>query len=363
MTDGYQVRVSHETEDPAWDGFLARAPGGHHVQTSLWAQMKSMLGWRAVRIVVTRRGEIVAGAQMLMRPVRLIGAVAYTVKGPLFTLDDPVLSRLVIHGLNRIAKANGVRYLAVQPSCNDEVLGRQLLDSGFRPSSVPEVTPAATVLIDLTADLADLLARMKSRRRYSLRVGQRKGVTFREGTERDLPIFYRLLVATGRRQRFTFYPESYYCQMWRVFAPHGYVKLFVAEYQGEAVSAQLAVTFGDTVFNKLSVWSGLHGDCRPNEVLHWRAIEWAKSQGYRYYDFEGIDPTAARAILQGENLPDSLHDSITAFKLSFGGQITLFPDVYDRVYNPVLRWAYTSGFPKIANSSLVKRAVNRIRTG
>ena len=56
---GYRVLVSDKAEDPAWDAFLAEVPGGHHVQTSLWAQAKAVLGWQTVRIVVTQVEKIV----------------------------------------------------------------------------------------------------------------------------------------------------------------------------------------------------------------------------------------------------------------------------------------------------------------
>ena len=79
----YQLRVAHETEDPAWDTFLAETPGGHHVQTSLWAQVRAAAGWRAVRVVARRGDGIVAGAQVLIRPLPLVGAIGYVPRGPL----------------------------------------------------------------------------------------------------------------------------------------------------------------------------------------------------------------------------------------------------------------------------------------
>lgn len=98
-------------------------------------------------------------------------------------------------------------------------------------------------------------------------------MTVREGTERDLGIYYRLVVATSQRQRFRPYSREYFLEMWRIFDPHGYIKLFVAEYEGEAVAAQLAIPFGDTMITKLPVWSGCHGKRQPNELLHWTAIQ------------------------------------------------------------------------------------------
>ncbi len=53
--------------------------------------------------------------------------------------------------------------------------------------------------------------------------------------------------------------------------------------------------------------------------MHWHAIKWAKDQGFRYYDFEGINPEAAKLTLEGKPLPDALRNSIHRFKIGFGG--------------------------------------------
>ena len=84
-----QVTVSDAVEAPAWDTFLAEVPGGHHVQTSLWAQVKAESGWRPVRVVATRGGTIVGGAQLLVRPLAFSRCVAYVAKGPVVFATEP----------------------------------------------------------------------------------------------------------------------------------------------------------------------------------------------------------------------------------------------------------------------------------
>lgn len=356
----YQIRVSHELEDPEWDAFLAKTPGGHHVQTSLWAQVKAPLGWRVARVIVTLEEQIVAGAQLLIRPLPLMGAIGYVPKGPLVTLDDPMLTKLVLDTLHQIARTHRLCYLAVQPPSNGEGLVQQLPHWRFRPSPL-EMLPSATVLVDLTKDLDELLGQMKAKTRYNLRLAQRKGITVREGTEHDQHTFYELLVATGQRQQFSSYSKEYFSELWRILRPHGYIKLFLAEYEGEAVSAVLLIPFGDTVIYKRGAWSGRHGNRHPNELIHWTAMMWAKAQGYRYYDFDGIDPKDVKLITDGKANSGSLTQTVTSFKLGFAPQVTFFPAIYDYVYNPFLRWAYTTVFPKIANWPMVEKVMNAMR--
>lgn len=362
MARGYWIRISNVSEDPAWDDFVAEAPDGHYVQTSLWAKAKALLNWRAVRIVVMREKHVVAGAQMLIRSFPLVGAVGYVPKGPLNTLnkDDFELTKHVIDQLHQVARKNGVRYLAVQPPNNGEALARQLPSWGFQPSS-RELTPTATILLDLSKDLNEILAQMRRKTRYNIRLGQRKGVVVREGTEDDLTTFYRLLSATGQRRQFSSPPEAYFSNMWRIFQPRGYIKMFLAEYDGEAVSTLLAISFGNTVTLWRGGWSGRHDSCRPNEVIHWAAISWAKAQGYRFCDFEGLDPEVAESVTLGETLPDSLRRTPSFFKLGFGGQVTHLPPPYDHIYNPFLRWSYASVLSKASGSVVITKVEDALR--
>ncbi len=360
VSASYRTHASTATDDPAWDAFLAATPGGDYLQTSLWAQVKAPFGWRAVRLVVTQDERIVAGAQLLIRPLPLVGAVGYAPRGPLIAVDDPELTRLVLDELHRVAKGHRVQYLMVQPPSNGITLAQQLPHWGFRPSPII-MAPIATIRFDLSLEPDDLLARMRKKTRQHIRNGLRAGVTVREGTETDLQTFYRLHVATSERQNFLPYPETYFSGMWRVLRPHGYVRVFLAEYQEEVVSALVVLVFRDTVYTLAIGWSGRHARAMPNEVLYWSAILWAKAQGYRYCDFTWIDPRIARAVLDGEVLPDCLRHTATFFKLGFGGQVTLFPGGYDYVYNPLLRSIYRVVGRLIYQLPVVRNVLNRLR--
>ena len=290
----YRVHVSQASDaaaDPEWDAFLAQTPGGHHAQTSLWAQLKATVGWQSVRIVITQSvqseydKQIVAGVQVLLRALPIAGTIGFVPKGPVFAGPDPALRQLLLTQLDELAKTYRMMQLILQPAREDETLETMIAQRGFRPSPL-EVFPTASVVIDLQQDLDVILASMKSETRYNIRRGQRKGMRVREGKQHDIPAFYRMFQATSQRQDFSVKSEAYYAEKHRLLSPHGYCKLFLAEYktevETEVVSAMLAIPFGDTVLFKRGGWSGRRGNLRPNEVMHWAAIQWAKAQGYRY---------------------------------------------------------------------------------
>jgi lipid II:glycine glycyltransferase (peptidoglycan interpeptide bridge formation enzyme) len=354
------MRVSEEAEDPGWDAFLASRLHGNHLQTSLWGQVKAPLGWGATRIVVTEDSEIVAGAQMLTKRLPVLGRIGYVPRGPVLSSGHPELARAVVGELHRVARSRRMLFLVAQPPGGNEAVAGALRESGFLPGRL-EVAPTATLLLDLAADLEDILARMKPDTRRVLRRFSEGRVQVRDGTEGELDTLHRFLEGSSRRQRFTPAPREYLRHMWRTLEPHGQVKLFVVHCEGEDVSAMLVIAFGDTVTLKRGGWSGRHGHCRPNEAMIWAVITWAKAQGYRYLDFDGIEVEAAGALLEGEALPESLKQTPTSFKLGFGGRPALFPRPHVFVYNPVLRWGYRTVVPGIENWSGLTKVVDAVR--
>ena len=351
--DGYRLHVSSATSDPGWDRFLSRAPGGHHLQSSLWGQVKSQLGWRVVRVTVTRDGGLLGGAQLLLRTAPALGAVGYVARGPVLASADPAARDAVLGALERVSRRNRVRFVVVQPPAAQHAIVRDLQRRGYREAGqLVEPHPRCTVVVDLSGDEDRLLAAMKSKTRYNIGLAGRRGVTVREAGPGDIAVFHRLLTLTGERQRFAVPPREYFGDLMRIMTPGGHARIFLAEVHGEPVSAVLMIAFGDTVSYKRGAWSGDHGHRHPNELLHWTAMRWAKRQGYRYYDFEGIDDAR----------PAGDTRSVSSFKLGFGGAVVQSPGPYELVTNRMLRRAYDGVVRPLLSSGLGRWAVDTIRT-
>lgn len=361
MTSEYCVKISNQLQAPEWDKFVLNAPGGHHVQTSLWAQLKASLGWSVTRVIVREGDQIVGGAQVLIHHLPIYGAVGYVTKGPILALShDKNLIELILDQLRLIRSAAHLQLLVIQPSTNGECFAERLTQIGFTPSSLA-LAPTATIVLDLMPELEQIAGNMKRQTRQNIRRSEREEISVRDGTRDDLATFYRLHVETSRRQQFDSYPEEYLARMWDLFEPRGFIRLLVAEYRKEAVSALLLVPFGETVIAKLLGWSGEHADRRPNDGLFWAAVRWSKANGYRRFDFEGIDRTTGEAVLSGTPLPESFLHSPDFFKLGFGGKVILQPKPYVRFSSALVKWAFNKAAPELEGHSLASRYVDRFR--
>jgi lipid II:glycine glycyltransferase (peptidoglycan interpeptide bridge formation enzyme) len=357
----YETLLSSATEDDAWDAFLGQTEGGDLLQSSGWSRLKQINGWQVRRLIVKKDNRIVAGAQILLRPLpAFLGSIGYVPRGPVLSADKPELARFVLTKMQEVARHQRLQLLFIQPPRPYKSLDALLQNGYFRPTRA-KIAPLSTLRVDLTADHDDILGQMRGGTRTNIRRSHRKGIVVREGTADDLEIFVKLHEASSERQGFSTASEEYFAHMWRVFAPTGRGALFISEYEGKAVSAFLVIGFGKIVWAKRFGWSGREGNRKPNEVLVWTAMQWAKSQGYHWFDQDGIKWEAAEALLNDQPLPESVKHSPSNFKLGFGGQPFLFPNACVYAYNPVLRYGYSSLFPKLARWSVTKKLINRMR--
>ncbi len=363
----YHVDISTEAENEAWDFFLETTPGGYFTQTSRWGQVKTFSNKRMARIIITNDGKIVAGAQLIIHTISRLVTMVYVEKGPVFALEDPDLFALAFDAIHQVACEQRARILLIQPHQSFPLIEQNLSYRNFQPSLINmrarfmNMAPIATVRIDLDGELDHIFSRMKKTTRTYIRRGTRRGLVGREGTEADLGSFYRLLVSTSQRQNYTFFSESYFFKLWRILAPKGYVKLFMLEFEGEPVSAQLVIPFNDLVVTKYKGWSGDHKHLGPNYVLDWTTIQWAHAHGYRYYDYEGIATSVAKTVHNNTFNPATIDHGPTKYKLGFGGQVVALPLAYHYVFNPILRWGYSTVFPIIKTSPVRRRFMDRIR--
>jgi peptidoglycan pentaglycine glycine transferase (the first glycine) len=350
-----QIRLSTDREpvdSKTWNSFVAASPTGHLLQSWQWGRLKAGFGWQAVRVGVEDRGRLVAGAQVLFRslpPSLPYLSIAYVPKGPILDFGNQEIFEALLSAIHRLARQKRAILLKIEPELpHSSVVVRQLQASGLRPSQ-QTIQPRSTIHIDLRADLDDILARMKSKTRYNVRLAGRKGVLVREGTADDLPIFYRLMELTGRRDGFAVHSREYYETAYRLFVPpgndrnSGLARLFLATYNDEVIAGLMAFTFGQRAWYMYGASSDRERSRMPNHLLQWEAIRWARGQGCLTYDLWGIPDEVGKEPERYERTVTDRQGGLWGvyrFKQGFGGQVVRYVGAYDYVYRPALAWLY-----------------------
>lgn len=326
-----------EQREP-WDQFISQHPNGHFLQSWGWGELKASAGWHPLRLALwdTQEQHIVAAAQVLRRTVAHVplraGHLAYIPKGPVLDWSQPLLCDALFSQLNAQLRSQGALTLRIElaQDTSNQYIKDQLASLQFRPA--PTIQPLRTIMLDLTADEETLLAHMKEKWRYNVRLAERKGVSVRVAqTVEDVQSWYKLLQTTRERDQFGIHTLDYYLQAWRIFVPRNQGRLLLAECNGQLLAGIFVGLLGKQAIYLYGASSNEQRQLMPNYLLQWQAIRWAKQQGATQYDFWGIPET------DDEN---EAMAGVYRFKRGWGGQVVYFLGSYEHIYRPrVMRLA------------------------
>jgi lipid II:glycine glycyltransferase (peptidoglycan interpeptide bridge formation enzyme) len=333
----------------AWDAALLMLPQPHILQSWAWAVLKAQTGWQARHLLWhAPTGTPAAAAAILTRRLArgVPGAVAYIPKGPLLDWTDAALVEAVLSQIEAEARRQRAIFTKIDPDVRaDTDTGRQvcatLARRGWRPSA-EQIQYRNTVVSDLTLDEDALLAAMKPKWRYNIRLAERRGVAVRGGAAADglsrLPAFYAMYAETGGRDGFLVRPYAYYRAIWERFLADDLGHLLLAEVAGQPVAGIFLFRFGPTAWYFYGASTDQSRELMPNHALQWAAMRWAKSAGCTRYDWWGA--------------PDVLAESdpmwgVYRFKQGFGGEFTPGIGAWDYPTNRAAYWAYTVAMPKV----------------
>lgn len=310
-----------------WNRFLQKHPNAHLLQTGEWGKLKSGFGWEPVRIV---NGE--EGVQILFRKLPLGFTIGYIPKP---VISNQSISEQFWEEIDEMCRRHRAIFLKLEPdSWNFEFIL-------YLPSfilSKHNIQPPRTMIIDLSGNEEEILGRMKQKTRYNIRLAMKKGVTVRAWD--DVESFHKMMLVTGDRDRFGVHSLEYYRCAYELFHPTGMCELLVAEYEGRPLAALMVLARGRRAWYFYGASTDEERNRMPTYLLQWEAMKWAKARGCEEYDLWGV-PDEDEATLEAnfENRQDGLW-GVYRFKRGFGGELKRVAQALDRVYNPLLHWAY-----------------------
>ena len=139
------------------------------------------------------------------------------------------------------------------------------------------VQPRRTIKVDVDKSDDDLLAAMKTKTRYNVRLAERRGVKVRRGGVRDVPIFYQLLAETAERDQFGIHAIEYFDDMMRVFGDD--VALLLAEYEDAPAAGLLALKTPEEAIYMYGATRSEFQRHMPAYSIQFAAMQWAREAG------------------------------------------------------------------------------------
>lgn len=340
--------------------FLESNPKSHFMQSIEWTRVKPE--WKSEFLIVRNQksNKITGCMSVLIRKIPGIGRnMMYAPRG--FTCDPHDKETLLelTNQVKELAKKYKAFIFKMDPDISnaDAEFKIYMQSIGYKftkitPKAIRRMQPRIIERITLTGKTEEtLLKSFNEKHRYNVRLATRKGVTLREGTREDLPIFYDIMKTTEARNNFYVRPLSYFESIWDSMGPE-HVRLILAEYEGKAISAVFPIKYGNKVWYLYGGSSNNHRNLMPNYLLQFEMMKWGLETNCDIYDFRGVT---------GIISPDHPQRGIYIFKKGFNGDIIELVGELTIIFNPFVNWAFDiceslyKAFAKLKNKGRLKK--------
>ena len=312
------------------------SPDGGFLQSEQWRKFQEAVGRRTFNI--SSDGFY---ASIIEHRLPIVGKYFYVPRGPIISCNmEHETCNMEFDKLTSLAKKEKAGWIRMDVNYEN---------SKYKIVKAPhDMQPRELFVIDITKSEEELLADMKSKTRYNIKVAQKHNVKIividksQADSQKYLENFLELVKVTAKRDGITPHPESYYRQMFETIPPEN-LKLYVAEYDGKIIAANIVIYYGSTATYLHGASDNEYRNVMAPYLLQWQAILDAKKSGLEKYDFGGVcsGPTALENDLKRSDRYNAW-SGITKFKTGFSPETkpVEFPGSYDIVINPFKYYLY-----------------------
>ena len=221
-------------------------------QTEEWANLKKVNNWDDHYIgLEDDNKKIVAGALLLSKTLPIIKKkMFYSPRGFLIDYNNKELLKKFTEEIKKYAKTENAIFIKIDPfvEYQEHDNNGDIVKNGYNNKDAVEnlkslgykffgfnlmqdtLQPRWMHVIETKdRNLDDVMKDMESKTRQILRKNEKCGITTREITRDELPIFKDIMKHTSDRREFVDRPLSYYEAMWDALHDSGILKILIAE--------------------------------------------------------------------------------------------------------------------------------------
>lgn len=299
----HEIRSGHEAE---WDKVVLSSPRGLLFHLTDWLTIVAecqRLG--LLRLGIYEDDDLVGVFPLFVKRFGLLKVAASP-----FVVEDthymgPVVADELLPEVMRLFAV----YMATQRINYTRIIFHQDIPREPFIAMGYECVDNLSHVVDLRHDQDTVWKRVKPPCQRQIRKAVRAGVTTEiVQDDRYLESYYRLLLSLYAQQKRTPpSPPEFFRAIWNRFGTKGDLIWVVAKHDGAVVAGALLVLWKGWVYYLDGASDKERNGLGVSNALHWAAIQWAKSEGYSFYDFVG------------SNLP-----RLFQFKSSFGGDLNTY---------------------------------------
>ncbi|QQG44789.1 MAG: peptidoglycan bridge formation glycyltransferase FemA/FemB family protein [Candidatus Roizmanbacteria bacterium] len=317
-----------------FDQELYNQKAPHPLQSWQWGEARKKMGIKVVRIGEFENNDVRTGRDLSLQNVYqlTLHKIPYTSYKVGYLPKSNFPSQEVVDFLTDLGKKNNVIFIKLEP--NETIAQRsKILD--LRSTIIKSPQPLFTewtILLDLKQTEEELLAKMKQKTRYNIRLAEKKGVMVKEeSTDQGFEIFSKLYFDTCRRQGYFGHNPDYHKTVWETLK-NDLSHILIAYYENTPLAAYELFYFNKTLYYAYGGSSLKHRNLMGANLLMWEAIKLGKKLGAENFDMWG----SLAPNYQGNDD----YVGFTKFKEGYGGDYIQMMGTFDLVINNKLYRLY-----------------------
>lgn len=324
------TRLLYSEEKSQYDKFAI-----HPVQTWAWGDFQISQGHKVYRLGVFHDNHLISAYSASFHQIPKTNYSIGTI------LRGPEIDQEMLNNVAKIAREENAIFVKFEPDVYHKKfsgLNTQRIISLLPQFKNLIISPKVafypyTYLVDLTQTEDQLLGSMHSKTRYNIKVANRYGVKVEEKTTEDgFNIYLDLLFQTTKRQGFYLHTPKYHQDLWKILKPTNMLRIYIASYQGQPLSAFMLFILKDKIFYPYGASLDLHREVMAPTLLMWESIKYGQSLKLKTFDMWGSLGPDAKEGDQGFGFH--------RFKQGYGGQLVQYVGTYDLVINLPLYQSY-----------------------
>ncbi|HLL60645.1 MAG TPA: peptidoglycan bridge formation glycyltransferase FemA/FemB family protein, partial [Candidatus Nitrosocosmicus sp.] len=298
----------------------------HPLQSLEWGEARKKLGVEVVRFGEYEGEELVNVYQMTLHNLPYLPyRIGYIPK-------SNIPSKEVLDYLYNIGKEEKLIFIKFEPNAilveGENVNNRVPIEiANIVPSSNP-LFPKWTLQLNLQKSEDELLANMKPKTRYNIRLAQKKGVVVKEMTnDEGFEIYAKLYFETCARQKYHGHNLQYHRTIFENLRGN-IAHLLIAFYEKTPLAAYELFLFNDVLYYPYGGSSLEYRNLMGANLLMWETIKFGKQRGAVTFDMWG---SAAPGYAETDPWA-----GFTRIKEGYGSEFVEFVGSYDLVINKSL---------------------------
>jgi len=250
----------------------------HPLQSWQWGEFREKTKIKVLRLGLFDKKNLKTGLQLTIHP---LPKTKYTVG---YLPKCTTINTQILQALKKIGQSHNCIFIKIEPNL---ISGKELfLENGClygRP-----LFTKYTFQIDLSQDEETLLAKMKQKTRYNIKVAQKHKVKVTEdNSPQAFEKYLKLTFETTKRQKFYSHDKDYHRKMWQTLHPSGIARLLKADYQGKTLASWILFVFNNVLYYPYGASSKEHRNVMASSLIMWEAIRFGKKIGCHTFDLWG----------------------------------------------------------------------------